>query len=121
MRTFIEKLCDRYKVSETDVQSLLNCMEEVHFKKKDLIVREGTKNCNLYFIKTGIWRAYYHKDGVDTLSIYCPVKGRFRIGIFINRSDGYLPTNFCFIDGGFFFQGNDRSGKKRRVLLFFHA
>lgn len=66
MRTFIEKLCDRYKVSETDVQSLLNCMEEVHFKKRDLIVREGTKNCNLYFIKTGIWRAYYHKDGVDT-------------------------------------------------------
>ena len=57
MRTFIEKLCDRYKVSETDVQSLLNCMEEVHFKKRDLIVREGTKNCNLYFIKTGIWRA----------------------------------------------------------------
>ena len=48
MRTFIEKLCDRYKVSETDVQSLLNCMEEVHFKKRDLIVREGTKNCNLY-------------------------------------------------------------------------
>lgn len=34
MRTFIEKLCDRYKVSETDVQSLLNYMEEVHFKKK---------------------------------------------------------------------------------------
>ena len=59
MRTFIEKLCDRYKVSETDVQSLLNCMEEVHFKKRDLIVREGTKNCNLYFIKTGILRAYY--------------------------------------------------------------
>lgn len=55
MRTFIEKLCDRYKVSETDVQSLLNYMEEVHFKKRDLIVREGTKNCNLYFIKTGIW------------------------------------------------------------------
>lgn len=51
MRTFIEKLCDRYKVSETDVQSLLNYMEEVHFKKRDLIVREGTKNCNLYFIR----------------------------------------------------------------------
>ena len=43
MRTFIEKLCDRYKVSETDVQSLLNYMEEVHFKKRDLIVREGTR------------------------------------------------------------------------------
>ena len=45
--------------------TLLGCMEEVHFKKRDLIVREGTKNSNLYFIKTGIWRAYYHKDGAD--------------------------------------------------------
>ena len=34
MRTFIEKLCDRYKVSETDVQSLLNCMEEVISKRE---------------------------------------------------------------------------------------
>lgn len=66
MDAFIEKLCNRYKVSETDVQALIDCMEEVHFKKRELIVREGTKNCNLYFIKTGIWRGYYHKDGVDT-------------------------------------------------------
>ena len=65
MDAFVKKLCDRYKVSESDVQTLLNCMEEVHFKKRDLIVREGTKNSNLYFIKTGIWRAYYHKDGAD--------------------------------------------------------
>lgn len=66
MDAFIEKLCNRYKVSETDVQALIDCMEEVHFKKRELIVREGTKNCNLYLIKTGVWRGYYHKDGVDT-------------------------------------------------------
>lgn len=66
MDAFIEKLCDRYKVSETDIQTLLDCMEEVHFKKKEPIVREGSKNSNLYFIKEGIWRAYYYKDGVDT-------------------------------------------------------
>lgn len=65
MDAFIKKLCDKYKVLESDVQTLLGCMEEVHFKKRDLIVREGTKNSNLYFIKTGIWRAYYHKDGAD--------------------------------------------------------
>ena len=35
METFIKKLCSRYKVSEADVQSLLDCMEEVHFKKKE--------------------------------------------------------------------------------------
>ena len=66
METFIKKLCSRYKVSEADVQSLLDCMEEVHFKKRELIVREGTKNSNLYFIRNGIWRAYYHKDGEET-------------------------------------------------------
>ncbi|WP_294473949.1 Crp/Fnr family transcriptional regulator [uncultured Bacteroides sp.] len=66
MDAFIKKLCERYKVSETDVQTLLDCMEIVHFKKKAPIVREGTKNSNLYFIIKGIWRAYYFKDGVDT-------------------------------------------------------
>ncbi|GAA6257086.1 Crp/Fnr family transcriptional regulator [Bacteroides sp. f07] len=66
MDAFIEKLSDRYKVSKNDIQTLLDCMEEVDFKKRELIVREGTKNNNLYFIRTGIWRAYYHKDGVDT-------------------------------------------------------
>lgn len=35
-------------------------------KKRELIVREGTKNSNLYFIRNGIWRAYYHKDGEET-------------------------------------------------------
>lgn len=49
MDAFIKKLCDKYKVLESDVQTLLGCMEEVHFKKRDLIVREGTKNSNLYF------------------------------------------------------------------------
>lgn len=66
MNIFIEKLCNKYKVSEANVQLLLECMEEVHFNKKELIVREGTKNSNLYLIKKGIWRGYYHKDGVDT-------------------------------------------------------
>lgn len=66
MDAFIKKLCERYKVSENDVQTLLDCMEEVHFKKRELIVHEGSKNSNLYLIKQGVWRGYYHKDGVDT-------------------------------------------------------
>ncbi len=66
MDTFIEKLCNRYKVREADVQSLLDCMKEVCVRKRELIVREGSKNSNFYLIKEGIWRGYYHKDGVDT-------------------------------------------------------
>lgn len=66
MDIFKENFCKRYKVSETDVQALLDCTEEVRFKKRELIVREGSKNSNLYLIKQGVWRGYYHKDGVDT-------------------------------------------------------
>lgn len=66
MNTFKENFCKRYKVPGTDVQALLDCMEEVRFKKRELIVREGSRNSNLYLIKQGVWRGYYHKDGVDT-------------------------------------------------------
>ena len=47
-------------------QTLLSYMEEIRFKKKEVIVHEGSKNGNLYLIKQGIWRAHYLKDGVDT-------------------------------------------------------
>ena len=66
METFIEKSRNSYRLSETDTQTLLNYMEEVRFKKKEVIVHEGSRNGNLYLIKQGIWRAHYLKDGVDT-------------------------------------------------------
>lgn len=66
MEAFTEKLCKKYHLPEADVRTLLDRMEEVCFKKKEIIVREDTKNTNLYLIKQGIWRGYFHKDGVDT-------------------------------------------------------
>lgn len=66
METFIEKFRNSYRLSETDTQTLLNYMEEVRFKKKEVIVHEGSRNGNLYLIKQGIWRAHYLKDGADT-------------------------------------------------------
>lgn len=66
METFKEKFRNRYHLSEADVQTLLSHMEEVHFKKKEVIVHEGARNTNLYLIKEGIWRGHYLKDGVDT-------------------------------------------------------
>lgn len=92
MDEFIEKLCNRYKVSETDVQTLLGCMEEVHFKKKESIVREGTRNSNLYFVKTGIWRAYYHKDGVDT-TIWFASDGEVAFSVW-----GYVDNAYSLIN-----------------------
>ena len=66
MQIFIEKFKERYQLSETDVQTLLSHMEEVRFRKKEIIVREGNRNANLYLIKEGTWRGWYLKDGVDT-------------------------------------------------------
>ncbi len=66
METFKEKFRNRYNLSETDVQTLLNHMEEVCFKKRDVIVREGARNTHLYLIQEGIWRGHYTKDDVDT-------------------------------------------------------
>ena len=61
METFIEKFRNSYHFSENDTQTLLSYMEEIRFKKKEVIVHEGSKNGNLYLIKQGIWRAHYLK------------------------------------------------------------
>lgn len=66
MESFIEKFKTRYRLSETDAHTLLEHMEEVRFKKKDVIVHEGARNTNLYIIKSGVWRAHYLKDGTET-------------------------------------------------------
>lgn len=66
MEAFIERFKARYNLSDKDTHILLECMNEVHFKKKSIIVHEGSKNTNLYLIKEGIWRGHYLKDGVET-------------------------------------------------------
>ena len=50
METFIEKFRNSYHLSENDTQTLLSYMEEIRFKKKEVIVHEGSKNGNLYLI-----------------------------------------------------------------------
>ena len=81
METFIEKFRNSYRLSETDTQTLLNYMEEVRFKKKEVIVHEGSRNGNLYLIKQGIWRAHYLKDGlIPPSGLPGRVKPLFRYG-----------------------------------------
>ncbi|MEG0890239.1 MAG: hypothetical protein RSH25_17400, partial [Bacteroides sp.] len=63
MKAFIEKFREKYHLSETDVRILLSHVEEVRFRKREEIVREGARNTNLYFIREGIWRGHYLKDG----------------------------------------------------------
>lgn len=91
METFEEKFRNRYQLSEADASALLSHMEEVRFKKKEVIVQEGTKNTNLYLIKEGIWRGHYLKDGVDT-SIGFASKGEAAFSVW-----GYVDNSYSQI------------------------
>ena len=88
METFEEKFRNRYQLSEADISALLSHMEEVRFKKKEVIVQEGTKNTNLYLIKEGIWRGHYLKDGVDT-SIWFASKGEAAFSVWGYADNSY--------------------------------
>ena len=91
METFEEKFRNRYQLSEADASALLSHMEEVRFKKREVIVQEGTKNTNLYLIKEGIWRGHYLKDGVDT-SIWFALKGEAAFSVW-----GYVDNSYSQI------------------------
>ena len=91
METFEEKFRNRYQLSEADISALLSHMEEVRFKKREVIVQEGTKNTNLYLIKEGIWRGHYLKDGVDT-SIWFASKGEAAFSVW-----GYVDNSYSQI------------------------
>lgn len=91
METFEEKFRNRYQLSEADASALLSHMEEVRFKKKEVIVQEGTKNTNLYLIKEGICRGHYLKDGVDT-SIWFASKGEAAFSVW-----GYVDNSYSQI------------------------
>ena len=88
METFEEKFRNRYQLTEADISALLSHMEEVRFKKKEVIVQEGTKNTNLYLIKEGIWRGHYLKDGVDT-SIWFASKGEATFSVWGYADNSY--------------------------------
>ena len=65
METMIAKFCQRYKLPERTLRTLLQHMEEQTFSKGELIVPAGERNTNFYILKQGIWRAFALKEGVE--------------------------------------------------------
>lgn len=66
MEQFIEKFRKKYHLPESDIRTLLDSMQEIDYKKKEVIVQEGARDSHFYLIKKGIWRGSYLKNGVDT-------------------------------------------------------
>lgn len=65
MEMMIQKFCSKYKLPERLLSELLAHTTEVHYPKGTLVIKEGERNANLYFLRQGIWRAYYLKDGTE--------------------------------------------------------
>lgn len=91
MNAFYEKFGNRYNLSASSIHTLLACMEEVRFRKKEVIVREGTKSDCFYLIKEGIWRGHYLKDGVDT-TIWFATEGEAAFSVW-----GYVEHSYSQI------------------------
>ncbi|WP_298613564.1 Crp/Fnr family transcriptional regulator [uncultured Odoribacter sp.] len=96
METFIEKFQKRYHISKDNLQQLIGRMQEIHFKKKEIVVQEGEKNTNLYLIKQGIWRGHYLKDGVDT-TIWFASAGEvaFSVWGYTDNSTSHISIETC--------------------------
>lgn len=96
METFIEKFQKRYHISKDNLQQLIGRMQEIHFKKKEIVVHEGEKNTNLYLIKRGIWRGHYLKDGVDT-TIWFASEGEvaFSVWGYTGNSASHISIETC--------------------------
>lgn len=74
MKTFSEKLHEKYGLTSTETEQLLAQMEQLTCRKGEHIVQQGERNSSLYLVAQGIWRGYYLRDGVD-ISLWFAFEG----------------------------------------------
>lgn len=65
MKEFVERQRSLYPVSEEGIENLLRDMQDVYCRKGEIIVREGQRGRDVYFVKSGLLRAYVVRDGKD--------------------------------------------------------
>lgn len=56
----------KHGIEIKDAEELLSVMEEVHYKKGEILMHEGEVCSSFYIIKDGLWRGFYMRDGNDT-------------------------------------------------------
>lgn len=59
-----------YPVSNESTQALLQHCENLHFKKKDLIIKDNEINNYIYIIKDGIARCGFHHDKLEDTVLF---------------------------------------------------
>ena len=56
----------KHGIEIKDAEELLAVMEEVHYRKGEILMHEGEVCSSFYIIKDGLWRGFYMRDGNDT-------------------------------------------------------
>ena len=56
----------KHGIEIKDAEELLSVMEEVHYRKGEILMHEGEVCSSFYIIKDGLWRGFYMRDGNDT-------------------------------------------------------
>ena len=70
MDQFVEQLRQVSPLSDEIVGQLLEEMKEVSFAKGELSIREGERDPFVWFVKTGLVRAFVEREGKDINFVY---------------------------------------------------
>jgi CRP-like cAMP-binding protein len=55
-------------LSVKDIQAFFKAAEKLSFKKKEILIHEGTKNNTVFYIRKGLVRCYYVNDKGDEIT-----------------------------------------------------
>lgn len=72
----LQKLMDDFSISSRELELLTEGAEKRIFAPRQVVVREGETDSNLYLITQGVWRAYSFKDGVE-MTLWFAEAGEF--------------------------------------------
>lgn len=87
----LKKIISSYaSISEASLEQLASLFEEVHYPKYHLLFRQHEVDRTIYFIKSGIARAYYRKEE-DDVTFWFGTEGSsvFSYNSYINQTPGY--------------------------------
>lgn len=66
IKSIIELFSFKHGIAQQDTEELLSMMEQIDYKRGEILMHEGEICSDFYIIKSGIWRGYYMNDGNDT-------------------------------------------------------
>jgi CRP-like cAMP-binding protein len=86
MEKLLDEIQNIYPISKGSFALLSSKIEVISLNKKDLLIKDGTINRYVYFIKKGAVRSFYYKDGRE-ITLWFGFEGNIAVSLnnFINQ------------------------------------